>query len=281
MLVKNISATYLPDLCALEKNFQAAFSAAKEARSKSITPRSHRAITSLKITPYLLMQSVVLPLIFVGLLYLGQAMIFNFWKTCIEFWSYNLAFPFSSTASFSQAGRATLRIVTDQNSSHMPSLNTLTITAAITLFGFALSLRMNKNNLPLKYPLRIICIVQFAALLYFWISPTTYLYSIAEHSEELLSIGYVVLLATPVMLALGYYILNQSLLKKIFNTVLILIFLSIMIPHQVLSQALVLTHLSVLFMPVFYLCFGAVFDALVFIALYSWIVSNVTAEATI
>lgn len=280
MLVKNISATYLTAVSTQEKNFQAIFSAAKKARIKSINPRPHRAITSLKITPYLLIQSVVLPLIFVSLLYLGQPVIFNFWKTYIKFWSHNLAFPFDLTTSFSETGRVTLQIVTDQTSTHMPSLNTLALTATATLFGLALSLRMNKNNLPLKYPLRIICIIQFATLLYFWMSPTTYLYSIAEHSEELLSTGYVVLLATPVMLALGYYILNQSLLKKIFNTLLILAFLSIMIPHQIISQALILTHLSVVFMPVLYLCFGAVFDALVFIALYSWIVSNVTAEAT-
>lgn len=281
MSSKNIFAADFVAPHALENDFQVAFSAAKKARIKLIKPRPHRAITSLKATPYLLTQSVVLPLIFVGLLYWGQPLIFNFWKTCIEFWSRNLAFPFNLTTTFSETGRATLHVLNDQTSSHMPGLNTLALTAAATLFGFALSLRMNKNSLPLKYPLRIICIIQFATLLYFWISPTSFLYSIADHSEELLSIGYVVLLATPVMLAIGYYILNQSLLRKIFNTLLILVFLGIMIPHQILAQALVLTHLSVLFVPVLYLCFGAVFDSLVFIALYSWIVSNVTAEATV
>ena len=40
-------------------------------------------------------------------------------------------------------------------------------------------------------------------------------------------------------------------------------------------------HLSVLFMPVLYICFGAVFDALVFVALYSWAVSNAPVDATL
>lgn len=280
MLSKNIFTAGFDDVRAQENDFQAAFSEAKKARIKHIKSRPHRALTSLKITPYLLAQTLVLPLIFVVLLYWGQPLIFNFWKTYIEFWSLNLAFPFNLTTTFSETGRVTLHILNDQTSSHMPSLNTLTLTAAATLCGFALSLRMDKNNLPLKYPLRIICIIQFATLLYYWISPASSLYSIADHSEELLSIGYVVLMATPAMLALGYYILNQSLLRKIINTLLILVFLGIMIPHQVFAQALILTHLSIVFMPVLYLCFGAVFDALVFIALYSWIVSNATIEAT-
>ena len=76
-------------------------------------------------------------------------------------------------------------------------------------------------------------------------------------------------------------VLNQGLLKKLFYTGVILIFLAVMVPHQVLAQALIMQHLSVLFMPLLYICFGAVFDALVFVALYSWIASNAPANATV
>jgi len=50
---------------------------------------------------------------------------------------------------------------------------------------------------------------------------------------------------------------------------------------SLLAQAFIMPRLSVLFMPVLYLCFGAVFDALVFVALYSWAASNTPANATI
>src|SRR6476620_11123047 len=95
-----------------------------------------------------------------------------------------------------------------------------------------------------------------------------------------MTIGYGVMVATPVMLAMGYYILNQSLLVKLLHTVLILAFFTILIPHQVLAQAFIMQHLSVLFMPVLYICFGAVFDALIFVALYSWGVSDAPMDAT-
>jgi hypothetical protein len=104
---------------------------------------------------------------------------------------------------------------------------------------------------------------------------------VARHSEELMTIGYVVMLTTPVMLAMGYYILNQHLAIKLLHTILILGFFAIMVPHQVLAQAFIMQHLSVLFMPVLYICFGAVFDALVFVALYSWAASTAPPQATI
>ena len=96
-----------------------------------------------------------------------------------------------------------------------------------------------------------------------------------------MTIGYTVMLATPVMFAVGYYILNQSLFIKLFHTVLILGFFAILVPHQVLAEAFIMQHLSVLFMPVLYICFGAVFDALVFVALYSWVASNAPVNATV
>jgi small-conductance mechanosensitive channel len=124
-------------------------------------------------------------------------------------------------------------------------------------------------------------VIQAVTLVYFWISPSNFPYSIARHSEELMTVGYVVMLATPLMLAVGYYILNQSLWVKLFHTALILLFFAVMVPHQVLVQAFIMQHISVLFMPVLYICFGAVFDALIFVALYSWAVSKTPADATV
>ncbi len=163
----------------------------------------------------------------------------------------------------------------------MPSTTTLLVTTVVTLVGFVFSMRMRDAALPLKFPLRIVCVVQLITLAYFWLTPSAFPYSVARHSEELMTIGYVVMLATPLMLGVGYYILNQSLLVKLFHTALILLFFAVMIPHQVLAQAFIMQHLSVLFMPVLYICFGAVFDALVFVALYSWAVSKAPMNATV
>ena len=261
--------------------FHASFSAAREIRARYVNVRPHRSMTSLKVTPYLLAQAVVLPLVVCGLLLLGKPLLLDFWRACILFWSGGFDLPFTILSRTNQAGEYSVRLYGGSADAFMPSNTMMLVTAVITLAAVALSLSLKDAKQPLKYPIWIISFVQAMALIYFWVTPSTFPYSIARHCEELMTIGFVVMLTTPVMLAVGYYILNQHLVIKLLHTVLILLFLAILIPHQVVAQALIMQHFSVLFMPVLYICFGAVFDALVFVALYSWAVSNVPANATV
>ncbi len=279
MLTKTISVA--SETKEYDRGFHAAFLAIKQARSQHVRVRPHRAITPLKVTPYLLAQALILPLVLCALLLWGKPMLLDFWRDCILFWSSGLNLPFSRSIQLGETGQFSRILSTGMVSTPMPGIATLWVTALITIAGLLLSILMKGATLPLKYPLRIVCVVQLMAVAYFAWSPTNFPYTIARHSEELMTIGYVIMLATPVMLAVGYYILNQSLWVKLFHTALILLFFAILIPHQVLAQAFIMQHLSVLFMPVLYLCFGAVFDALVFVALYSWAASNAPKNATI
>ena len=208
-------------------------------------------------------------------------MLLDFWRDCILYWSSGLDLPFSLSNQIDDRGQYAMLLSGGPEDRPLPSLTIMIVTTVVTLLGLALSFALKNAQLPLKYPLRIVGVVQLVTLIYFWLMPGGFPYSIARHSEELMTIGYVVMMATPVMLAVGYYILNQSLLVKLLHTALILLFFTVMIPHQVLAQAFIMQHLSVVFMPVLYICFGAVFDALVFVALYSWAVSNAPVEATL
>ncbi|MES2509018.1 MAG: hypothetical protein V4625_03770 [Pseudomonadota bacterium] len=264
-----------------DRDFHAAFSAVREARKKHVRVRPHRAITPLHVTPWLTAQAIVLPLLLCGLIWWGKPLLLDFWRDCILFWSEGIGVPFFRAPQLNEAGQYALILSGAGEAIPLPTRPIMLVTAIVTALLFALSLGMKNASLPLKYPLRILCVVQAATLIYFWISPDQFPYTIARHSEELMTIGYVVIFATPVMLAMGYYILNHSLLAKLGYTALILGFFAFMVPHQVLVQALIMQHGSVLFMPVLYICFGAVFDALVFVALYSWAVSNAPADATL
>ena len=264
-----------------DRGFHAAFLAVRLARAKHVKVRPHRSLTRLRVTPYLLAQAIILPLLFCGLLFWAKPLLLDFWRSAILFWSPGLGVPFIRALEMNEAGQRVLLLSGAGEATPLPTPTIMLVTAAITLIIFLFSLRMKDAMLPLKYPLRIFCVVQAVTLLYFWVSPTSFPYAIARHSEELMTIGFVVVLATPVMLAMGYYILNLGLASKLFYTALILSFFVVMVPHQVLMQALILQHLSVLFMPVLYICFGAVFDALVFVALFSWVASRAPANATL
>jgi hypothetical protein len=264
-----------------DRLFHASFALVREARARNVKVRPHRAITPLKVTPWLLAQAIVLPILLCGLLYGAKPLLLEFWRACILFWSAGLNLPFGLSTRLNEAGQYALVLSNVAEDALMPGRATMVVTTVVALLGLVLSLRMRDAALPLKYPLRIVCVVQLIALAWFWFTPTAFPYSVARHSEELMTIGFVVILATPLMLAMGYYILNQGLLSKLFHTALILAFLVVMVPHQVLAQAFIMQHLSVLFMPVLYICFGAVFDALVFVALYSWAVSKAPKDATV
>ena len=266
---------------AYDKGFHAAFSAVKAARARHVMIRPHRSITSLKLTHYLLAHALVLPVVLYGLLLWAKPLLFDFWRNCIIFWSKGLNLPFSLSALLNDSNQFGLVWSSKLEGGQMPGTTNLMLTTVVTVAVFALSFQMKKAMLPIKYLVRMLCMVQIISLIYFWLTPARPLHRIAQHSEELMAIGYVVMLVTPVILAVGYYILNQSLLSKLFYTAIILLFLVIMVPHQVLVQALIMENFSALFMPVLFICFGAVFDALVLIALYSWVASNAPVNATV
>lgn len=264
-----------------DKVFHDAFAAVARTRSRHVKVRPHRSLTPLKLTPWLLTQAIVLPLALCAMLWVAQPQVLEFWRQTILFWAQGLGLPFMLLPVIDQAGQPDMQLGGWTQGGPLPGQTTLLLTAAVTLLALVASMRMTGASLPLKYPLRIFAVVQGITLIYFWLTPGDFPYSVPRHSEELMTIGYMVMLATPVMLAMGYYILNQGLAIKLAHTALILAFFAVLIPHQVLAQAFIMQHLSVLFMPVLYICFGAVFDALVFVALYSWAVSQTTAEATL
>lgn len=276
-----LSRSASPPLQAQHALFQGLFAAAQKARTRHVAVRPHRAITPLHVTPWLLAQALVLPLVLVALLLWCKPAVLDLWRQLILFWSPHLGLPFSLSATLNTAGHYSLVMQGGPDGALMPGGMTLLITSVVCAIGLVTSFFMNGATLPLRYPLRIVSVLQGVAVLYFWLNPGAFPYSIGRHSEELMTIGYVVMVSTPVMLAVGYYVLNQRLVVKLFHTALILLFFAVMVPHQVLVQAFLMQHFSVLFMPVLYICMGAVFDALVFVALYSWAVSNAPVDATV
>ena len=265
---------------ASDKEFYAVFAAAKKARAKLVS-RPHRALSPLTMTTGLRLQALLIPIILCSLIWLAKPMLFEFWRQCILYWSGTLNLPFTLSTRLNRVGQYGLQFPGDLDGGQLPSQTVMAVTAFLTAAAFAATFVMNRATFPLKYPIRIVCVIQFVTLVYFWWAPSSFPYHIARHSEELMTIGFVVMLITPVMLAMGYYVLKLSLWRKLFNSALILLFFVVMVPHQVLAQAMFMQHFSILFMPIMYICLGAVFDTLVFVALYSWVASNVPKNATV
>jgi hypothetical protein len=268
----------------MESDRDMAFASARlalaRAHKRHIQVRQHRAINHLHMGPYLLLQTLLLPAVFCGLLWWGQSYLFELWQTYILVWAKQLDIPLVASTGSATASKLGLIWSVGNHFDDLPSGGTLAITGLLTLVVFMISFGMNGRMFPLKYLLRILCVIQGFALVFFWLQPSGFPYDISNHVNDLAIMGYVLLMAIPVMLALGYYVLNIDMGTKLLHTALILLYFIVMVPFQVIGHVLILQNFSLLFMPILYICFGTLFDMLIFVALYSWAASTAPAQAT-
>ena len=263
-----------------EAAFESASIAIKEAKTRHAAARQHRAISRLTVGPTLYAQAILLPVAFCGLLLIAEPYLMAFWRDCILFWLARLDIPLEVHRQSATIGALRFEWATPLVESGMPSFAAKVASALLTFGVFALTTRMSNDKLPLKYLLRIVCTVQTISLTFFWYVPSQFPYTIPDHMRDVISMGYMLILAIPVLLAIGYYLLHRSLHIKILHTVFILAYFILMVPHNVVLHTLILYKFSLLYMPVLYVCLGAVFDVLLFVALYSWVVSTLPEQAT-
>ncbi|MFT5959943.1 MAG: small-conductance mechanosensitive channel [Burkholderiaceae bacterium] len=259
---------------------ESATQAIQIARQHHASVGQHRAMRRLTAGPFVIVQVLLLPALFCSWLLIGEPLILSFWNDCIQFWLTRLDIPLQARQQTGAMSTLHFGWIGAANASYMPSFTTKLGSALATFVVFALTSNMSKDRLPLQYLLRIVCVVQALALLFFWYAPSQFPYSLPDHMRDIISMGSVLMLAIPVMLAIGYYLLDVSLTLKIANTVFMLSYFILMIPHKVVLHTLILYKMSLLYMPVLYICFGAVFDMLLFVALYSWAISLVPERVT-
>ncbi|MDY7575215.1 hypothetical protein [Actimicrobium sp. CCI2.3] len=250
------------------------------ARQHHAMAGQHRAMRRLTAGPLVIVQALLLPVLFCSLLLIGEPLILHLWHDCIQFWLTRLDIPLQAQQQVASTGTLSFEWIGAANASYMPSFTTKLLSALATFVMFALTSNINRDRLPLQYLLRIVCVVQALALLFFWYAPSQFPYSIPDHMRAIISMGSMLMMAIPVMLAIGYYLLDLRLSVKIVHTIFILGYFILMIPHKVVLHTLILYKMSLLYMPVLYLCLGAVFDMLLFVALYSWTVSLVPERVT-
>ena len=206
-----------PTIVALDRDtaFASARLALARAHLRHVQVRQHRAINHLTMGPSLLLQAVLLPVLFCGLLVLAQPYVLVLWRDVVLFWAQQLDMPLGASSAGAAATKLGLSWQAGNPLLDLPSGWTMVMTALFTLAAFLTSFAMNGRMFPLKYLVRIVCVVQAMAVVFFWFQPVRFPYNIANHANDLASMGYVLLLAIPVMLALGYYVLNIGLGAKI------------------------------------------------------------------
>jgi hypothetical protein len=127
-----------------------------------------------------------------------------------------------------------------------------------------------RRYLPLIYIARLVVVFHLLAQVFFTFVPLSFPYSAAGYIHGLLIAGMGLIALVPVMLGFTYSIFDYAWWRKAGLALLIMTYLTMLIPLQYAVHAFILHHLSLLFLPVLFFAFGLPVKIMVFIGLYSW-----------
>ena len=204
-----------------------------------------------------------------------KAELMSTWIAVIAFWSHALELP-PVLQSPPMPGAPMGSMVND--GSWLPSSTSLMFSALFVSLLFVLSYRLPDRYFPLRVMIRGLCLIEATSLIFFWWMPGNFPYTVTQHAQTILSLGYDFMLMIAPMLALGWGVLNIPFHQKIIVPFLMAIYFAVMLPHKTLLHIGFLQQTSLLHMPVFFLCFGTLLDLWIFIALYGWLVSTAPAS---
>lgn len=151
------------------------------------------------------------------------------------------------------------------------------ITTGVTILAFIASFLLAEEALPWAYLIRAFCLLQVTALGYFAVASARFPHDLPGYTVSMLVFSCILIGLVPVLYAFTFYLLNVSLMQKLFLTLATVTHLVLFVPHQYMLH-IYLVHASVLFMPVLYFVFGPFLDILAFVGFYSWGMSWKAAE---
>lgn len=143
------------------------------------------------------------------------------------------------------------------------------ITAAITILAFVATFWFDEEALPWSYLVRGFCFLQATALGYFAVASARFPHALPSYTVSMLVFSCILTGLVPTLYALTFYLLNFSVLQKVFLTLVTMLHLLLFVPHQYLLHVYLLRG-SVLFMPLLYFVLGPFLDILAFVGFYSW-----------
>lgn len=232
----------------------------------------HRALINYKISPAIFLFNIlVLPLLLVGAMLLLLNPLFAAWNVFFESMRGALDLPGAvAVKTYEVLGPVSFSIPYLTTGAQWPDGNTWWISTVVTAALLLVSFFLPNRFLPLAYFLRAIVGIQATALVYFSVSGGPFPYQLPEYMAGLLAAGCALLVITPMLFGLTFYIFNIPWRKKLLLTVLALAHLALLLPMQALLHAYIIHYASLMMMPVLFFIFGLLLDILVLMAFYSW-----------
>ena len=154
-----------------------------------------------------------------------------------------------------------------------PSAEVWWYTTCITIGLFLLSFLIKTSFTPFKYYFRSAIILVWCTQVYFYIEPTGFPYDIAIYTRNGFLQIFALLIATPWIFCLTYYVYGYRFISKIALTALVLNYLIILAPFQYLFNAILIHQFSLILMPFLFFFAGLLMNILAIVAFYAYGIS--------
>lgn len=231
----------------------------------------HRALLTLPVHPADLVLGVGLAILLFALWLFGLPAVTYLWTVLLEYGLSTLSLPGDvELVRYSAMDIYEFDFPHVDVASGVPDFATWWVTTVGTVLIFAGSFFLPKNEAPLIYLIRFIAIIQGCSQAYFFFTPETFPYSLSGYIAGIMLAGLALITLIPLLLGLTYNIFYFGVWKKLLLAVMIMGHLIVLVPLQFMTQAYILHHSSLMFMPVLFVIFGLPLDIMVFIALYAW-----------
>lgn len=231
----------------------------------------HRAIYHVSLHKGNLLIAVLLPLVFNLLLLLSIDAIVPFWFAVLKFWFAATDFPGGLVAAPFDLVVATVWLPRIELYAGAPTQLQWWISAiGCVLLWLSTKLIPPIRLLPLIYAIRAAVLIQITALVYFALVPASFPHGLGSYLFSGLAMGLILMFLVPWIFGFTYYVFNFPLHQKLALTALVLLYFALALPFQFALHTVLLWHLSLLFLPLFYLLFGSFLDVMMFIAFYAW-----------
>jgi hypothetical protein len=233
---------------------------------------NHRALLFSPLDRGKLLQAAVMMTALVAAWYLLLPLVSRFWGTAMltAAEALRLVGAVNRPEHYSVAGLIHIEVPALYVPAGLPPRWAWELGAGLAAVLMAISFVLPERSLPLSYLLRLVALVQVVAEIYFALWPNDFPYTAGGYIQTMVLASAVFIWLIPVVLALTYYLFDFTLTQKLRLTVIVMGHQAVMVPLQYVVHALVLYHLSLLFLPVLFFVLSLPLNVFALVAFYGW-----------
>jgi len=229
----------------------------------------HHAFKTLHLNRVSRVSAVVLPVLFMALVWLFLPWIFDVWDGIFNFWLERIYHMRASYWPVNILGQD-LAIPYPALEADAPSHFMVQMNFWICLLVLAISIVFPLRGAPLTYLLRTALLIQGSASIDRMVSPDFFPYTLPIYLLDAMIQCVYMLFLIPVILGFVYYIFDFTIWRKVLITCLTIGYFLIAVPCQYMLHAYFIHEWTLLFLPLMYILFGIVIDVLMFVSIYSY-----------